>query len=123
MSWETGHFKSSEFECKCGCGLDKVDPSFLWHLNLARDYAGIAFVVISGCRCEQHNKAEGGTEYSDHLCLPACEGADIYVENSLARFRIISAALNAGFKRIGVAKTFVHLGSRRNNPQNVLWTY
>ncbi len=123
MSWETGHFKSSEFECKCGCGLDKVDPAFLWKLNLARDYAGIAFGITSGCRCEQHNKNEGGKEYSDHLCLPACEGADILVENSRARFKIISAALNAGFKRIGVAKTFIHLGNRDNNPMNVLWVY
>ncbi len=123
MSWETGHFRSSEFECKCDCGLDKVDPAFLWKLNLARDYAGVAFIINSGCRCDSHNKSEGGTEYSDHLCLPACEGADIYTANSQVRFKIISAALNAGFKRIGIAKTFIHLGNRDNNPMNVLWVY
>lgn len=123
MTWENGHFTSKEFECKCGCGLDKVDPSFLWKLNQARDYAGVAFIVNSGCRCEAHNKAEGGSERSDHLGLPACEGADIKAENSDIRFRIISAALSAGFRRIGVAKSFIHLGNRDNNPQNVIWVY
>lgn len=125
MIWAIGHFKSSEFKCRCayGCGLDKVDHAFLWKLNLARDYAGIAFVITSGCRCEQHNKDVSGSEYSDHLCLPTCEGADIQAENSKVRFRIISAAISAGFKRIGVAKTFIHLGNRGNNPMNVIWVY
>ncbi len=123
MSWENGHFKSTEFECHCGCGLDKVDHAFLWKLILARDYAGIAFVINSGCRCDAHNKAEGGSEYSDHLPLPACEGADIKAETSDIRYRIITAALNAGFKRIGIAKTFIHLGNRSNNPMNVIWVY
>ena len=123
MTWESGHFKSNEFECKCGCGQDKVDPSFLWKLNLARDYAGIAFVINSGCRCEQRNKDAGGSQYSDHLCLPACEGADVKAGTSDIRFRIINASLQAGFKRIGIAKTFLHLGNRGNNPMNVIWVY
>lgn len=123
MSWESGHFKSSELECKCGCGLDKVDPAFLWKLNLARDYAQIPFNLTSGCRCEQHNKDEGGSDYSDHLCLPACEGADILINSSRLRFKIIDACLKAGFRRIGIAENFIHVGNRQNNPQNVIWVY
>ena len=123
MSWEEGHFKSYEFECKCGCGLDLVDRRFLWKLNQARDEAGIAFIVNSGCRCEQHNKNEGGYKTSDHLPRPYCEGADIEAKDGVTRFKIIRAAIDVGFKRIGVAKTFIHLGNRQNNPQNVLWVY
>ena len=123
MSWEEGHFKSSEFECKCGCGLDKVDKAFLWKLNQSRDYAGIAYIVSSGCRCDQHNKNVGGSDYSDHLCLPACEGVDILADNSDKRFRIIDASLKAGFRRIGIDEEFIHLGNRQNNPQNVIWVY
>ena len=123
MSWENGQFKSKEFECGCGCGLDKVNPAFLWKLNRARDEAGIPFNISSGCRCEQHNKNEGGKPNSDHLCNPACEGADIKIRNGLERFKVVDAAFKAGFKRIGIAKTFVHLGNRQTNPQVVLWIY
>lgn len=123
MSWENGKFTSKEFECKCGCGLDKVSPTYLWKLNLSRDYSGFSYIISSGCRCEQHNKDEGGSLYSDHLGLPACEGADIKVETSQQRFIIVDSSLKAGFRRIGIAKTFIHLGDRQNNPQKVLWVY
>jgi zinc D-Ala-D-Ala carboxypeptidase len=123
MSWEEGHFKSYEFECKCGCGLDKVDRKFLWKLNQAREEANIPFSLSSGCRCEQRNKDEGGYKTSDHLPRPYCEGADIKVSNSRDRFKVVDAAISVGFKRIGIAKTFIHLGSRELNPQRVIWVY
>lgn len=123
MSWIIGHFTSKGFACKCGCGLDKTSPGFLWKLNMARDYAGFAFVVTSGCRCEQHNKDEGGSKKSDHLCLPTCEGVDIQVKGSWMRFKVVEAAFKAGFKRIFPAETFVHLGDRHTNPQGVMFLY
>ena len=123
MTWIVGRFSSSEFTCKCGCGLDKVSPTFLWKLNQIRDEVGFPMAVTSGCRCEQHNKNEGGEDNSDHLCLPACEGVDIIANNSWVRDRIIEASYKVGIRRRGVAKTFVHLGDRQRNPQGVLWVY
>ena len=123
MGWEEGHFKSFEFECKCGCGENRADRRFLWKLNQTRDEAGIPFKVVSGCRCKQHNKDVGGARNSDHLPKPYCEGVDIEVKNGIDRFKIISAALSSGFKRIGIANTFIHLGTRERNPQVVIWVY
>lgn len=123
MAWIVGKFTSKEFTCKCGCGLDKVSPVFLWKLNQGRDECGFSWVVASGCRCEQHNKNEGGKSNSDHLPRPACEGVDITANNAWVRFTIINAALKVGFRRIGIAKTFIHLGDRQSNPQEVLWVY
>ncbi len=123
MSWTVGKFTSKEFACKCGCGLDKVSPTFLWKLNLARSYTPFPWIVASGCRCEQHNKDAGGAEDSDHLCKPACEGVDIKVTNSWVRDKIVNAAYDAGFRRRGLAKTFIHLGDRANNPQGIFWMY
>ncbi len=123
MNWREGHFSSYEFECKCGCGENRVDRKFLWKLNQTREEAGIPFIIPSGCRCEQHNKNEGGKETSDHLPNPYCEGADVECRNGNDRFKIVSAAISVGFKRIGIAKTFIHLGSRESNPQVVIWTY
>lgn len=123
MNWTVGRFTSKEFACKCGCGLNKVSPIFLWKLNLARDSTGFAWVVTSGCRCEQHNQDEGGEENSDHLCKPACEGVDIKANNAWVRDQIVNAAYNAGLRRRGIGKTFVHLGDRQTNPQGVMWVY
>ena len=119
------NFSRDEFRCKCGCGADKVDKAFIWKLQYARDIANIPFIVRSGCRCPQHNKDEGGTENSDHLATDdwACQGADIECLSSHNRYKIVDAALQVGFRRIGIAKTFIHLGDADRNPQNVIWTY
>ena len=121
----TKNFSTAEFLCKCGCGADRVSKPFLWKLQYARDLADIRFTITSGCRCEQHNKAEGGSEGSDHLSTDTlvCEGADIKCSNSYERYKIVTAGIQAGFRRIGIAKTFVHLGDAERNHQKVLWVY
>lgn len=121
----TKDFSEWEFKCKCGCGICIVDAGFLIKLQNTRDLAGIRFTISSGCRCPVHNKAEGGSEESDHLTTInlACEGVDILCNNSHDRYKILNAALPAGIKRIGMHKTFVHLGTAKRNPQEVLWLY
>lgn len=121
----TENFSMWEFTCRCGCGICIIDAGFLLKLQYARKLAGIAFTITSGCRCLSHNKAEGGSEESDHLTTEtlACEGVDILCNNSHNRYKIVNAAIIAGFKRIGLHKTFIHLGLAQRNPQEVLWVY
>lgn len=120
MTYLTDDFKKSEFACKCGCGFDDVNDGFVNRLQFARNIACVPFVITSGCRCKSHNKAEGGGDSSDHL---TGEGADIKAVDSATRFKIVNAAISAGFNRIGIGKTFVHLGSNPNNPKGVCWLY
>lgn len=121
----TTNFSRYEFECKCGCGADRVDRMFIFTLQLVRERAGFAFEVVSGCRCLEHNAKEGGTPKSDHITDDRwiCEGADIKVSGGIQRFKIIEAAIECGVRRIGPAKSFVHLGTALRNPQGVLWVY
>lgn len=121
----TKNFSSDEMRCKCGCGICNVSDKFMRKLQLARSIAGIAFTISSGCRCPKHNKSEGGKETSDHLMTATiqCEGVDIQCLNSVSRLKIFIAATTAGFTRIGIAKSFVHLGMKKNNPEHVLWVY
>lgn len=114
------YFKEKEFICKCGCGLYNMDDIFLRKLDHARERADIAFLVVSGCRCRGHNEAEGGTPTSDHL---TGQGADIAGYSSFARWRIVSCAIAAGIRRMGIAKTFIHLGDNLNNPNPRIWVY
>lgn len=114
------HFVESEFYCKCGCGLYNMRDTFLAKLEYAREKAATQFIVNSGCRCEKHNAAEGGKDTSDHL---TGEGADIRATTSFVRWRIVTAAVAAGFRRIGIAKTYVHLGDNLDNPNPRIWVY
>lgn len=121
----TDNFSEWEFRCKCGCGTCIVDPGFILKLQKARDLADIPFPINSGCRCWEHNRNTGGSTLSDHLTHEdmACEGADIFCDRSSNRYKIIEAAFLLGFRRVGIHKTFVHLGTAKRNPQGVLWVY
>ncbi|MCK5014031.1 MAG: peptidase M15 family protein [Candidatus Omnitrophica bacterium] len=118
-------FSKWEMVCKCGCGICNVSDSFMAKLQLTRTVANIPFEIISGCRCPVHNKNEGGKETSDHLTTESiqCEGVDIRCHYSGDRLKIISAAIMSGFRRIGIAKSFIHLGMKKDNPQDVIWVY
>lgn len=60
-------FDRSEFECKCGCGLDTVDAELLSALEDLRTYFDSPVTVVSGHRCEAHNRSVGGRPKSKHL--------------------------------------------------------
>ncbi len=121
----TANFNRKEFDCKCGCGANKIDSAFLWELQLCREVADIPFTITSGCRCPKHNEAVGGFSTSDHITDEDhhCSGADIKCVDSKARCKIVDAAFQVGFDRIGIAKTFIHLGRSSTNTRRVLWLY
>jgi len=106
----------------CPCGECNSSPSeaLLEALDECRDMAGIPFIVTSGPRCEAHNEHVGGSQYSAHLDGDA---ADIKATDSHSRFVIVKAAIECGFNRIGIARSFVHLDVSESNSQEVVWLY
>lgn len=117
MAWN--HFKITEFKCKC-CGENLTKPELIDYLDFARTVAEIPFKIISGYRCREHNKFVGGKPNSAHVQGLA---ADIACYNSRSRFIIIDALLKAGFKRIGVHKSFVHADLSQGLPNPNIWLY
>lgn len=113
------YFKPNEFNCAC-CGQNKMLPSFNERLDKARGYAGIPFSLNSAYRCLKHNRKIHSKDTSSHLKGVA---ADISATTSLQRYIIISALLRAGFNRIGIAKTFIHVDSDKEKHSNVIWIY
>lgn len=113
-------FKHKEFDCKCGCGLNNMNPESIAVLDTIRESAGIPFIVASGSRCPKHNQEVGGLLTSSHLTGYA---ADIQAFSSDDRFRIISSALSHGIKRIGIGKTFIHLDNDPSKISSVIWMY
>ncbi len=62
--------------------------------------------MTSGYRTEVRNRQVGGKVNSSHLIGKA---ADIHAPTSMVRFRIIAALVAAGFTRIGIGRTFIHV--------------
>ena len=105
--WQEVHFfKESEFSFKCGCGFNVMKKEFILLLDIAREKAKTPFKINCGCRCSAHNKNVGGVQDSAHIKGLA---VDIHAEDNTARFKIVSALLAVGFKRVLIYGTFVHV--------------
>ena len=114
------YFTLDEFNCPSLPNSGKnMDSSFLAKLEEARGIAGVPFKITSGYRTKEHNAEVGGVPNSSHLIGVA---ADIAVSNGSERYIILNALIRAGFKRIGVAKTFIHCDTDPNK-SNSVWTY
>ena len=89
-------------------------------LDVARNLSGVPYHVNSGFRCPAHNLEVGGSETSPHLKGFA---ADIQAKTDFYKFRIVMGAILAGFTRIGVGKTFVHLDCDPDKNGDRMWDY
>jgi uncharacterized protein YcbK (DUF882 family) len=78
--------------------------------------------INSGARSPSHNRKVGGVSNSSHK-MPTCKAVDIKAYSKSIRNHLVSAARDVGFKRIGVAKTFVHLDIDDLKSQYVAWGY
>ena len=117
------YFEEKEFECKCkdkDCKMNNMQEEMKRRLDNARRFARTSFVITSGCRCTEHNKAVGGSKTSSHLTGWA---VDIRVENSGDKYKILTGLLAAGFNRIGIGSNFIHADCDPKKIKCVTWTY
>lgn len=99
------HFSRSEFRCH-HCGRI-VDPpsSFIAKLEDLRRRIGRALPVVSGYRCEVHNRAVGGKRRSRHLRGDAADFPSGLVTVDQAR--------SSGLRGIGLCNGWVvHVDNR-----------
>lgn len=113
------NFSSSEFKCPCCGKIDMLD-TLLDGLQKVRYAYRRGIKINSGYRCVAHNADVGGSSNSSHLNGSA---VDVAVSNSQQRFSLIKEAIYAGFTRIGVGATFIHLDVDTTKPQQVCWIY
>ena len=119
-------FKLSEFDSpdKEGSG-EMMDEAFMQKLDLARDIYGHPMIITSGFRTIDYNrmlinKGYKAKKNSSHLLGYA---ADIHCDSSRKRYLLIEALLDAGFTRIGIAESFIHVDSDPEKDNLVIWTY
>jgi uncharacterized protein YcbK (DUF882 family) len=120
------YFKYHEFDSPLQQGSGQLmDKGFLYTLNQARHIAGIPFEITSGFRIEAdiERLEKAGYKVSKNSSHLKGIAADIACTDSVSRYIIIDALLKAGFTRIGIAKTFIHVDNDLDKAQNCIWTY
>ena len=115
------YFTYREFDSpdKPGSG-HAMSPVVLGMLDAARKHYGKAIKINSGFRTEAHNEKVGGVKTSSHLKGLAI---DIHIDGSTDRFALYEALRKVGFKRLGVAKTFIHADIDPGKSPDVMWVY
>ncbi|MBI9110108.1 D-Ala-D-Ala carboxypeptidase family metallohydrolase [Maridesulfovibrio ferrireducens] len=108
--------------CGC-CGTCDLVPGLLEKLDVARSLAGVPFTINSGFRCPEHNADIGSKPTSSHVGGYA---VDIATGNGPERAAILKGLIMAGFERIGIAKSFIHVDidpDKLNSWGPVTWVY
>ena len=128
----TRNFSHSEVACKWGghCkGAAKISPDLMRRLQQMRDAIGGPIRITSGVRCRKHPESRKRPT-SSHVPNDLGDGegkvghaVDIAAVGSRRRFRLLAAAIAAGFTRIGIGKSFLHLDNDYNKSQGVIWDY
>jgi hypothetical protein len=136
------HFSKAEFSCKCGCDFKTPDPDHVDNLErlravISEEHGERPITIVSGNRCEPHNKRSGGAKASRHMYGDA---TDIAVKG-LTPDQIIRcaekvgpligpASAKDGFGGLGCGYNIAHVDSRpRKKPSSrypgarARWTY
>ena len=110
IMYKIQNFTAEELCCPC-CSLLNIKQNSLTKLQILRDRLGYPLHINSACRCVKHNKEVGGAVKSSHICTidNASSAFDVAVNSDSERFNIIRIAIDLGFHRIGVYKSFIHL--------------
>jgi len=110
--------------CTCGhmeCDKRSVNQETLDRSQYARGVYGYSCTVTSGGRCPNHPNEVHRSTPADHQ---KGNGIDIACNGS-NRGNIVQAGIDAGFNAIGVARSFVHWGYRKELPEGhlTMWVY
>lgn len=113
-------FSDSDFRrCLPSCSIDDMDEGFLKRLDTARSYSQYPFLITSAFRSvayEREKKRDGKSSHTKGVAV------DINCRDSVRRLVIIQSLLRAGFRRIGISSTFIHVDYDLDKPQ-CIWLY
>lgn len=112
------NFTWNELRCKgtdCGCGgVAYISDQALDKLQAVRDRLNTPLTINSAARCEAHNASIGGATRSEHIShlFDYSTAFDVKIPKGLTASELAQAAVDSGFKGIGVYRTFVHMDDR-----------
>ena len=121
------YFDISEFDSpdEVGSAEKNMSHTFLIKLDEARHAAGIPCKITSGFRTQAYHDDLTKRGYKTSKTSAHLKGlaADISVKDSRSRWVVINSLMLAGFTRIGIADTFIHVDLSKVKTQKCVWTY
>lgn len=115
------YFSENDFKnCIPSCSIVDMDANLLTMLDNLRENVGFPIIINCAYRSREWDLSKGRSGNGAHT---KGLGVDIRCSDSSKRFKIIVAAIELGFKRIGIADTFIHLDIDDSLPQGVIWGY
>ena len=112
------YFEESEFS-----EFDKMDPTLLAMLDDLRETYGYPIKLTSTYRSPEHPIEAKKSKPGEHAYGAA---VDIACVGGEATFKLVKAAIEVGFTRIGISRknNFVHVGiGYPGAPETTIWTY
>ncbi len=103
--------------------MDKMDPKLLSMLDELREEYGQPIVLNSSYRSPNHPIEAVKSNPGEHTYGAA---VDIACVGGEATFKLVKAAIDVGFTRIGISRknNFVHVGiGYPGAPETTIWTY
>jgi zinc D-Ala-D-Ala carboxypeptidase len=111
------YFDIGEFVCQ-ETGDNEISEDFVHELDKLRGACGFPFRITSGYRSKEHSIEARKQTPGTHTQGIA---ADIAVQGGAQRMILVQKALELGITGVGVAKTYIHVDTRKTTP--VLWCY
>ncbi len=112
------YFNESEFN-----NFDMMDKKLLSMLDEMREIYGHPIKITSSYRSPEHPIEAAKKQPGEHSYGAA---VDIVSDSGGKTFRLVKAAIEVGFTRIGISrkKGFIHLGiGYPGAPEKTIWTY
>ncbi len=111
------YFSDTDFaNATPSCSIDQMDTMLLQMLDVAREKAGVPFIVNSAYRTVQHeleNDRDGTSSHTKGVAVDIqAHGED--------RMKILVALIEVGFRRIGVYSWGYHADIDNEKP-NAVW--
>lgn len=115
------YFKPDEFKrASPACDIKQMEPFLLQQLDRLREKVRMPVVINSAFRSVEYEKMQGRSGSSAHTQGTAVDIACRSVRN---RYKLVKAALELGFTRIGIAPTYIHLDVSLTHDDEVIWLY
>ena len=106
--------------CVPKCTQEELNPILVEKLRYFLCFLRFEPTITSAYRSPGYERSKGRKGDSSH-----CNGlaVDISAIDSHIRYKIVSAALQAGFPRIGIGKNFVHLDIDETKAHPIIFHY
>lgn len=115
------YFKPEEFKrCSPACDIEQMDYWLLSQLDRLREKVHMPLILNSAYRSPEYEKQMGRPGSSAHTLGVA---VDIKCTSVTNRYKIVKAALECGFSRIGIHQNYIHLDCSLTHTDNVIWLY